>query len=76
MVGVDCHGFLFRSDYDSTSGQVVGFSEQPSGALMDGGNGCFIKDSVFDPCDGKVVFEILLHLFTGYAFEVTASHDS
>jgi len=48
MVGVDRHGFLFRSNNNGASGQVIGFSEQPSGTLMYGGNGCFIEDIVFN----------------------------
>jgi len=76
MVGVDSHGFIFCGDDDGAAGKMVGFSEQASGTLLDSGNGCFIEDVVFNPCDGEVVIEVLLHLLTGYAFEVATSHDT
>ena len=76
MVGMDRHGSLFCGDNDGASGQVVGFSEQSTGTLLDSGNGCFIEDVVFNPRDGEVVLEVLLHLLAGYAFEVAASHDT
>ena len=70
MVGVDSHGFIFCGDDDGAAGKMIGFSEQASGTLLDSGNGCFIEDVVFNPCDGEVVIEVLLHLLTSYAFEV------
>ena len=76
MVGVDRHGFIFCGDNDGSAGQMVGFSEQPTGTLLDSGNGCFIEDVVFNPGDAEVVLEILLHLLTGYPFEMTAPHDT
>ena len=61
MVGVDRHGFLFRSNNNGASGQVIGFSKQSAGALMDSGDGVLIKKILFNARDGQVMFEVILH---------------
>lgn len=76
MIGIDGHGFVFCGDDEGASGQMVGFSEEASGALLDGGNGCFIEDVVFHACDGEVMGKVSLHLVTGDPFKMAASDDT
>jgi hypothetical protein len=46
------HGMLLCGGGDqSTSGQVICFSKQSAGSLLDGGDGGLIKKILFHPCD-------------------------
>ena len=43
---------------------------------MDGGNGRWIEQVLFDAGYGKVVFEILLHILSADTFKVAPGDDS
>jgi hypothetical protein len=49
---------------------MVCFSKQAAGALMNRGNGSFIKDRVLDSSKHKVMVEILLHFHAGHPLQV------
>ena len=75
MVGGDSHGFILGRDNYGPPGQVVGFSEEAAGALMDGGHCGFIEDIVSHAADIKVVSHVFMHLTPGDPFQVAAGHD-
>jgi len=75
MIGGDGQRFVFCRDNNSAAGQVVCFSEQPSGALMNGGYRRFIEDVVRSPADIEVMAQVFVHLAAGDAFQVAAGHD-
>ena len=76
MVDID-HGRLISSGGNqSAAGQMIGFSEQPAGALMDSGDGVLIKKILFNACDGQVMFEVILDAGKVAALQVAAGHNS
>ena len=76
MLGADGHGFFFCRNDQGPAGEVVGFSQKPPGALVDGGDGGVIEEVAGNPCDGQVVLEVELHLLSVEAFEVAAGDDA
>ncbi|MBW1778572.1 MAG: hypothetical protein JRJ54_13410, partial [Deltaproteobacteria bacterium] len=62
MVGGDGQGLIFGGHDDGAPGQVIGFSEEPSGALVDGGHRRFIEDVVSRPADVEVMAKVFMHL--------------
>lgn len=44
MVGTDRRGLIMSGGDEGASGQMVGFTEQTAGPLVNGGNGCFVKE--------------------------------
>ena len=76
MFGSDGHGLLICRCDQCASCQVVGFSEQAAGALVNGGKGRIVKKGVFDAGEGEVVGEIFLHLFSVHGLQVASGDDS
>jgi len=58
------------------AGEVVGFSEQASRALVDGGDGGVIEEHALHPGNGEVVAQVVVHGFLVDAFEVAFGHDA
>ena len=43
MFGGDREGLLGRSGNQSSTGQVIGFTKEAAGALLDSGDGCLVQ---------------------------------
>ena len=76
MFGVDGHGLLRSGSDESSSCQVVCFSEESTGSLMYGSDGRVVEEIGVDPCDGEVVLDIFLHLLSGDGFHMASGDDS
>ena len=76
MVGVNQRGLIRSSGNQSASGQMICFSEQSAGTLMDSGHCILIKKVLFNAGDGQVMFEVILHSGKIGALQVTAGHNS
>ena len=61
---------------ESTAGEVVGFAQQASRSLLDGGDGLRGEELGFHPGDGEMMSEVELHLLEVNTLEVTASDDT
>ena len=55
MIGGDGHGFVFCRSHNGASSQMVCFSKEPAGTLVDGGYRRFVEDVVRYPSDIKVM---------------------
>ncbi len=55
MFCTDLLRFLGRGSDQGPSGQVIGFPEESSGPLVDGGDGLFTEETMADPCDFEMV---------------------
>ena len=76
MFGID-HGALLCGGCDQcAAGQVIGFSKQPAGALLDSGDSGLVKKILFHPCDGQMMFEILFHSGKVAALQVASGDDA
>src|SRR5210317_2002041 len=60
----------------SAASQMISFSKQSAGSLMDSGYSVLIKKIVFNACDGQVMFEVILHSGKIGALQVAAGHHS
>jgi hypothetical protein len=75
MFGADLKAFWGGVGDEGTPGQVVGFSEEAGGALVDGGNGLFGEDRVAQAGDAQVMVEIGLHVLAFDALEMASGGD-
>ena len=76
MLRVDGHRLCLCCCDESSSGQVIGFSEESSGALMDGGNSGRIEEILFYAGYREVMLEVLFHFLSICCFEVASGDDS
>jgi len=76
MVGIDHCRLIGSSSNQGAAGQVIGFSKQSAGALMDSGDGVLIKKILFNAGDGQVMFEVILHAGKVGALQVAAGYNS
>ena len=75
MFGGDELAFFSSGGDEGTSGQVIGPTEETAGALVDGGDGLFGKEGLFDSGDFEVMVEVALHILAIDSFEVGPSYD-
>ena len=61
MFSIDQGSLIGSGGNQSPAGQVICFSKQSAGALLDSGDCVLIKKVVFNACDGQVMFEVILH---------------
>ena len=61
MVGIDHAVLISSGGNQGTASQMIGFSKQPAGALVDSVDGILIKKILINACDAQVVFEVILH---------------
>ena len=76
MVGGNDLGLLGGSGDECTSGQMVGFAEETTGTLLDGGDGRFLQGIGFQAGQGQVVSQVVGHLLAVYALEMGPGDDS
>jgi hypothetical protein len=76
MVSRDRQGLVMSGGDEGSSGQMVSLSEQPSGALVDGGDGRFIKEGRFYAGDGQVMLQVHFHILAVDAFQIASGDDS
>ena len=76
MVSGDCHRLVLSGGDEGASGQMVGFSEQSSGALVNGGDSCFVKEGRLDAGDGQVMIQIHFHILAVDALQMASGDDS
>ena len=75
MFGID-YGCLVSSGCNQSAAcQMIRFSKQSAGSLLDGGDCVLIKKIVFNACDGQVMFEVILHSGQVGALQVAAGHQ-
>ena len=60
----------------SAAREVVGSAQQASRALLDSGDGLGREELGFNPCDGEVVQQVVLHLIEVDTFEVASGYDA
>ena len=75
MIGGDGKRFVFGRHDNGSACQMVGFSEQPTGALVDGGDRRLIEDAVRNAADAKMMQKIFVHLGARFPFKMAAGHD-
>ena len=76
MLGADFLRFFAGRSQQCSPGQVVGFTEQTAGTLMDGGDRLIIEGGVFEPCDSQVVGQIALHSLSVDLLQVASGDDA
>jgi hypothetical protein len=67
---------LFGGCNQCPAGQVIGFSKETARALVDGGNGGFIKEVALDTAEPYVVADVLMHIRKTQALQVTSGDDA
>jgi hypothetical protein len=75
MICQDLGGFIPGRNNDGTPGQVVGFSEQTTGSLMDGGDSCRFKQIFMNTCDGQMMEQIGFHALPVHSLEMASPYD-
>ena len=76
MFGGDLLAFFIGGGDQSTAGEMVGFAQQASRALLDSGDGRFGEELRFDTGDSEMVGKIKLHLFQIDPFEMASGDDA
>lgn len=61
MFGINQRGLISSSGNQRASGQMICFSEQSAGTLMDSGYCILVKKVLFNARDGQVMFEVIVH---------------
>ena len=67
--------FLIGRRDESSAGQVVCFSKESARALVNGGDGGFLKEVLLCSGDFEMMAEVLFHLPSIDAFQVASGHD-
>ena len=70
------YGLILRGSDERTSGQMVCFSEEPPGTLVNGGDGRFIEGIGSDAGNGQVMCYVCLHAFTMDPLQMASGNDS
>ena len=75
MIGGNGLRVIFGSGDESASGQMIGFSQNAAGALMDGDGSGVIEEMGCDARDFGVMGKIYLHVLKVLAFEMASGDD-
>ena len=76
MFGGYGYGLILSGGDERTSGQMVCFSEEAPGTLVNGGDGRFIEGIGFDPRNGQVMCYVGLHALTMDPLQMASGNDS
>ena len=76
MIGSDHVFFFSRGGDHGPAREVVGFSKQPTGALMNGGDGGLFEARMLDSRNPEMMKEISFHFLTVHSLQMAAGHDS
>jgi len=76
MVGGDGRCLFMSGGDEGASGEVVCFSEQAAGSLVDGGDGGFVEERCFDAGDVQVVIQVSFHSLAIDAYEMSFGYYS
>ena len=76
MFGADLLAFFGCSGNQSPSGQMIGFTKEPSRALMDGSNSLFAKNRMVESCEAEVMGEVILHALAVHSFQMASGDYS
>ena len=71
MFGIDGFLIVHCSSNKSSPGEMIRFSVNTAGALVNGSYSGLVKKHVFDACNLQMMQQVILHLFTVDADEVT-----
>lgn len=74
MLCADLLALFGSGSNQRSSGQVIGLSEEPSGALVDCSNGLLTEDTMMKSCNLEVVIQIVFHALSVDSFEMTSCH--
>lgn len=69
-------GFLMGGSDEGSPSEVVGASQEATGALLDGGDGVWGEERLGDAGDLEMVVEVGFHVGSGDAVEMGAGDDS
>ena len=75
MVGGDDLGLLGSGGDEGASGQVIGFTEEAAGSLLDGGDRRLLQGIGFQAGQGQMVSQVVGHFLPGDALEMAAGDD-
>ena len=69
-------GAVPGSGDESPPGQMIGFSQEPAGSLMDSDDSGVIEEIDGDACDSGVMVEIETHILEIETIEMTPGDDT
>lgn len=76
MVRGDELAFFGGGGDEGAPGQVIGPAEESAGSLVDGRNGLFGEERLFDAGDFQVVVEVEFHLLAVDPFQMGSGYHS
>jgi len=76
MVRCDGGALLSCCCDQGASGQVICLPEDAPGALVDSGEGGWIKGSFLYSCDGQMMFDVVFHVLAINPFQMATGHDT